>query len=239
MFAFVVVQSPVSANRIIVCDRGKPCQTYNNSHIEAEILDEIEHRKMTWPQFMSHYAQTHPHSPMWDKARAWKRSQLFTAWVTILIDDDTEHFRMTKLESLHHYITAACVASPILRHTIGKFLQPTTFDQQDYPICWVVSVIWLLALLPRLTGARDGDLSKLVERVMNARTMDRWVDEIHHSTPTRHSHMTWRMPRSIVNDYTTEAGPHAFDLRQDSEGGFPFLLLNAALRSVGISLKSR
>ena len=41
-----------------------------------------------------------------------------------------------------------CRAGPGVRRVLCRFLSTTTFDQQGYPICWLVSVIWLLDLLP-------------------------------------------------------------------------------------------
>ena len=238
VFAFVVVQSAFGTNSIIACDRGQPCQTYVGSHIEAELLDEIECRQVTWPEFVSLHAKAHPGVSMRQKARAWKKSRLFAAWVTLLIDDrDVPTFKMTKLESLHHKISSVCAERPALRHTIGRLFRPISFDQQQYPICWIVSVVWLLALLPRLIGERNADLRDLVTRVMSARTMDRWVKEIHASAPTRRLHKTWRMPPGVVNEYNVGAAPHGFDLTEYSSGGFPSLLLEAALRSVGITLR--
>ena len=238
VFAFVVVQSAFGTNRIIACDRGQPCQTYVGSHIEEELLDEIERRQLTWPEFVSLHAKTHPGVSMREKARAWKQSRLFATWVTLLIDDgDVPTFKMTKLESLHHKISSVCAASPTLRHTIGRFFRPISFDQQQYPICWIVSVVWLLALLPRLIGERSKDLRDLVAHVMNARTMDRWIKEIHASVPTRRLYKTWRMPSGVVDEYNRGADPYGFDLTENSSGGFPSLLLEAALRSVGITLR--
>ena len=239
VFCFAVLESPFSgAHRIVACDRGRACQAFAGSHIEAELLSEIEDRTISWPEFVSLHANSNPGASMREKGRAWKRSRLFTASVTLLLDDETPRFKLSKLESLHHRLSQACAASPTLRRTIGRlYFAPVAFDQECYPICWLVAVVWLLALLPRLVGTRNRDLKQLVDRVMDARTMSRFVAEMGRSTPTRLAHRTWRMPSDIVDRYNTKAEPFLFDLRRDSGGGFAFVLLEAAMRSVGIALK--
>ena len=236
VFAFVVVHSPLGLRaKILACDRGEPCQTYSGSHIEKEIREQIEGRRLTWPQFVALHAESHPGASMRDKARAWTASKLFHASVTVLLDEEVPKFKMTTLESMYHHLAAVCIANDTLRSTLGRFFPPTTFDQQEYPICWMVSVVWLLALLPRLTGGSSADLGAFVERVMNAKTVDKWIAHIEKSMTTRNVYRTWRMPHSIVDAYTSRADG-TFDLRKYSDGGFPFVLLEAALNAVGITL---
>ena len=228
VFAFVVAQSPFTVNRILACDRGRPCTSFDQSHIEAELQEEIENRRLSWQQFTS----LHPSNSMRQKAKDWKLSTLFRAWVTVLIDKETRHFRLSYIESLHHYIgDATCRAGPIVRHVVSRFLETTTFDQQGYPICWLVSVIWLLALLPRLT--RDSDLRSFVQEMMSAKSTNRFVERIRPFTRT--ARQSWRVPQSIVDEYTLREG--GFDLNQHSGGGYPVVLLEAALHSVGLEMK--
>eukprot|EP00966_Prymnesium_polylepis_P162439 3754354-Prymnesium_polylepis.2 len=107
VFCFAVVQSPFGGHHIIACDRGKACDTFAGSHIEEELISELEDRRLSWPQFMSLYAESNPGAPMREKSRAWKRSRLFSASVTLLLDDNVKpRFKLSKLESLHHRISS-------------------------------------------------------------------------------------------------------------------------------------
>ena len=228
VFAFVVVQSPFTVNRILACDRGRPCRSFDKSHIESELQEEIQDRRLTWQRFTS----LHPSRSMKQKAKDWKKSSLFQAWVTVLIDKETRYFRLGYIESLHHIISnVTCRAGPGVRRVLCRFLSTTTFDQQGYPICWLVSVIWLLALLPRLTG--DGDIRSFVQEMMSAKSTERFVEGIRPFT--RRAQQSWRLPKSIVDKYTAHEG--VFDLNRHSSGGYPVVLLEAALHSVGLDLK--
>jgi hypothetical protein len=228
VFAFVVVQSPFTVNRILACDRGRPCRSFDKSHIESELQEEIQDRRLTWQRFTS----LHPSRSMKQKAKDWKKSFLFQAWVTVLIDEKTRRFRLSTIESLHLCIAdVTCRAGPGVRRVLCRFLSTTTFDQQGYPICWLVSVIWLLALLPRLT--RDSDLRSFVQEMMSAKSTERFVEGIRPFT--RRGQQSWRMPKSIVDEYTLREG--AFDLNRHSGGGYPVVLLETALHSVGLKLK--
>eukprot|EP00966_Prymnesium_polylepis_P250476 5792289-Prymnesium_polylepis.1 len=77
----------------------------------------------------------------------------------------------------------------------------------------------------------------MVDRVMSAKTMTRFVKELEKSAPTRNAHRTWRAPRDIVEHYNVSVSPSVFDLRHESGGGFALVLLEAAMRSMGIKLK--
>lgn len=235
VFAFVVVHNPLGTSAIIACDRGQPCQTYSGSHIERELRGQLEDMQITWPQFVALHAKNHPGVSMRDKARAWAESKLFRASVTVLLDDAVPRFKLSTLESIYHRLATVCIANDTLRSTIGRLFTTITFDQQQYPICWMVSVVWLLALLPRLTGRGEADLGGFVASVVNAKTVEKWIAQIEKSMTTRNVYRTWRMPRDVVDAYTKRANA-PFDLTKTSEGGFAFELLEAALRAVGITL---
>ena len=243
VFPFVVVQSVFGTSRIFVCDRGEPCQPYAKSHVERELKREVEGSRLLWAQYVSKHAQAHPGASMKAKVRDWRRSRPFAAWVTVLMDDGSR-YKLSKLESMHHQITSMCAVRPTLKRTIGRLFEATVFDQQEYPVCWVVSVVWLLALLPRLTltqqhGSNNKGIDLLVKRVMTAKTMDRWVEQVNESVLTRRAQRTMRMPSELVDGYNAAASPHTFDMRPNSGGGFANLLLKAALKSLGITWRAR
>ena len=235
VFAFVVVHNPLGTSAIIACDRGQPCQTYSGSHIERELREQLEDRQLTWPQFVALHAKHRPGVSMRDKARAWADSKLFQASVTVLLDVKVPRFKLSTLESIYHRLATVCFANDTLRSTIGRLFTTITFDQQQYPICWMVSVVWLLALLPRLTERGEADLGGFVASVVNAKTVDNWIAQIETSMTTRNVYRTWRMPRAVVDAYTKRANA-PFDLTKTSEGGFAFEFLEAALRAIGITL---
>ena len=91
--------------------------------------------------------------------------------------------------------------------------------------------MWLLALLPRLT--KDTDLESFVQEMMSAKSTDRFVEHIRPFT--RRARQSWRVPKSIVDEYTLREG--GFDLNRHSGGGYPVVLLEAALHSVGLEMK--
>ena len=236
VFAFVVVQ-PFLTCRILACDRGKPCQKYHRGHVQKEIHAVLDERELSWPQFMSHYARHHPGAPSHERSRAWKLSTHFYANVTLLLDTDRPaRYKLTQLESLHHYTISKCSSNPLLKQIVARYLAPVHFDQQHWPVCWLVSVMWLLALLPRLTEGSE-ELQGFVRRFMSAKSMERWVARIRDSQPlTRGVARTGRLNRAVVSMYDNTPGC-MFDLCEDSSGGFPVVLLEAVMEAVGISLK--
>ena len=171
------------------------------------------------------------------RSRAWKRSKHFYANVTLLLDTDRPaRYKLTQLESLHHYTISKCSSNPLLKQIVARYLAPVHFDQQHWPVCWLVSVMWLLALLPRLTESSE-DLQGFVRRFMSAKSMERWVARIRDSQPlTRGVARTGRLNRAVVSMYDNTPGC-MFDLCEDSSGGFPVVLLEAVMEAVGISLK--